>query len=640
MFIFSKIIFILTLALVLFLPGYFFLRAVFGKSKTFSSLENIVLSLATSITIIDILMLFMGKLAIPFTRWSLFAAIILFIAACVGIIRYRSENWRSLWHFKKDDLHFSRRQSAAFLILIFLTIFIKTTYLSDSVLPSSTDLGHHMYWTKLIVTDHVLPVYEEADINMETGNLEILPIADFIIGEHLPFAAISLISGASVISTFPISVLLIVNIFSTLAIFILALSLFDKHPHGKSIALVTLLLIGPLWTLASPQAKFVSGGVIGNAIGNLFIPFILYCFYRAFSEKSSRLLALGIFLGIGVAYTHHLSTFILIFIFLFTAVWFLATNYRTIFYNSKQWLRLAANPYVVSAIALGIILVLFVYLPTYLNTKAVGTAVGTPTKSTRIGFTFAQLSDIGGQARMALALAGFFLLAILPSRKSYSSALLIGWLGSLLVMSLKPNLLFIDIPSNRIASYIIFPLAVVGAYAFAQLLSRSEQSHFERLKPFHAIAIFFFFISFAATGGLFDNAQSLAPQDNSPQILQIHAASEYLAEHSTAKDGIVKDHNYLAADAWIKTFFMRGYTYPLSRGYFKRYEDETKPREMCTLEMISSPDSPKAQECFEKTGTDFVMINPKFDSPQFIKSKDFIPAYISDDVAIYYRTGN
>lgn len=639
MFLISKTIFILTLALVLFVPGYFFLRAIFGKSKSFSSLENIVLSLATSITIVDILMLFLGKLAIPFTRWTLLGAITLFVAICIAVIRYRSGNWSSLFHFGKDNLHFSRRQSIAFLILIFLTVFIKTTYLSDSVLPSSTDLGHHMYWTKLITAEHTLPVYEETDINMGTGDLETLPIADFIIGEHLPFAAVSLISEADIISTFPISVLLIVNIFSVLAIFILALSLFDKHPHGKSIALSTLLLIGPLWALASPQTKFVSGGVIGNTIGNLFIPLILYCFYRALFEKSSRLLALGIFLGIGVAYTHHLSTFVLIFISLFTAIWFVATNYRTIFYNLKQWLRLAANPYVISAITLGIILVLFVYVPTYLNTKAVSTAVGTPTKSTRIGFTFAQLSNIGGQARMALALVGLLLIAILPSRKSYSSALLIGWLGSLLIMSLKPNLLFVDIPSNRIASYIIFPLAIVGSYALVQLLSRSNQSHFERLRPFHAIAIFFFFISFAATGGLFDNAQSLAPQNNSPQILQTHAASTYLAQHSTKNDGIIKDHNYLAADAWIKTFFMRGYTYPLSRGYFKRYEDETKPREQCTLNMISNPDSPKAKECFEKTRTDFVMVNPKFDSPQFIKSKDFIPAYISDDVAIYYRTG-
>lgn len=239
---------------------------------------------------------------------------------------------------------------------------------------------------------------------------------------------------------------------------------------------------------------------------------------------------------------------------------------------------------------------------------------------------------------MALAIVGLCLLIIQKGRSTYSSSLLIGWLGAILVMSLKPSLLFIDIPSNRVASYIIFPISIIGAYAIAKFLSKHEGSFFDRMKPINAIASFFFIMTFAATGGLFDNAQLTGQPDNSTEILQTHAASAYLAKRTDLNDGILKDHNYIAADAWIKTFFMRGYTYPLSRGYFKRYEDETKPRENCTLYMISVPNAPEGAACFESTGTDFVMINPKLDSPQFAKSKNFIPAYISDDIAIYYRT--
>ena len=636
----SNIALVATIIFLFFIPGFFMLRAVFGSSKIFYSLENLALSFATSITIVDILMLVMGRVGIPFSRGTLIFTILAFIAICISIMRYRSKSWKTLLQRKPDTLSFSKRQSAILVILLFLTIFIKADYLSQSVIPSSTDLGHHMYWTKLIAVNQTLPVYEEADINMETSELETLPIADFIIGEHLPFAALSLVSGIDVVSSFPISFLLIINIFSSLAIFIFALTVFSEHKHGKTIALIALMLIGPLWAIASPQAKFVSGGVIGNTIGNLFIPLIFYSFYRAFMEKNQRILALAIFLGIGMAYTHHLSTFVSIFICFFAAVWYIATNLKSILPLMRQWIKFLFNPYVLSAIILGIVLVLFIYVPTYLNAKAVGTAVGTPVKSTRIGLTFAQLSQTGGYSRMALAIAGMILLAVLPSRRSISSAFLIGWLGSLLIMSLKPNLLFIDIPSNRIASYIIFPLSIIGAYAFIQILSRFSHNQTDSIKPAYSMAIFFFFVSFAATGGLFENSQFTAAPSNNAEILQMRNASKYLAQRTDQSDGIIKDHNYLTADSWMKLYFMRGYTYPLSRGYFKRYEDETKPREKCTLNMISLPNTPEGRLCFEKTGTDFVMINPKFDSPQFSKSKDFIPAYIADDIAIYYRTAN
>ena len=82
---------------------------------------------------------------------------------------------------------------------------------------------------------------------------------------------------------------------------------------------------------------------------------------------------------------------------------------------------------------------------------------------------------------------------------------------------------------------------------------------------------------------------------------------------------------------------MKGYNYPLSRGYFKRYEDETKTREQCTNFMISVPNGPDAKQCFAGTHTDFIMIDPKMDSTQFTHSKEFWQVYSAQDVGIFYK---
>ncbi|OGI16035.1 MAG: hypothetical protein A2Z52_02360 [Candidatus Moranbacteria bacterium RBG_19FT_COMBO_42_6] len=142
---------------------------------------------------------------------------------------------------------------------------------------------------------------------------------------------------------------------------------------------------------------------------------------------------------------------------------------------------------------------------------------------------------------------------------------------------------------------------------------------------------------FALIEGITESAKAIPDQGDYAALVQTFRSSRYLAERTTSADQVLKDHNYISGDSWIKLFFMRGYKYPLSRGYFKRYEDETNPREMCTLYMISNPASAESQKCFSETGTNFVIVNPRFDSGQFRKLENFNQIYMSSEVAIYYR---
>jgi hypothetical protein len=209
-------------------------------------------------------------------------------------------------------------------------------------------------------------------------------------------------------------------------------------------------------------------------------------------------------------------------------------------------------------------------------------------------------------------------------------------------MSLRPDWLFIDIPSDRIASYVIFPVAIVAAYLFVQFFVFLKDKHEENNgknylgSPF-ALAIFAIFVIFLATDGLRDNSQALATNSSISKSLQTYAASAYLSSFATPEDVILKDHVHLSGDTWIKLFFMRDYNYPLSRGNLKRYSD-SPGREQCTNLMISMPSSREAKECFAGTQTDFIMINPSTDSAQFNRLKNFWQVYSSNDVGIFYKT--
>ncbi len=635
----GQILFYISIILVLFVPGYFLLLAIESRKKFFSSLERLIFSFGLSIITVDLLMMLMGKANIPLTKISIMLGIFIFSTICFAICKIANKN--SDEPEMNNVFSFSGNQKILIIILLFLTIFIKTAYLKNSIFPTSTDLGHHMYWSKTISETGKLPVYQESDIIQVDGTYQVSPpekIADFIIGEHLIFSAINLVSGISFISYFPSLILFLIHISGILAIFVLTLRFFQNYTFGKNAAIFSLFLMGPIYAISSSQAKFVSGGVIGNTIGNLLIPLAVYFLFRALKENNSAFISLFIFSALGLAYTHHLSAFIFIFVFIFIAIVFFLLNIKNIFTRIKNWLKIFLKPQVIILLLVSFFFIFAVYTPTYLDSKAVGTAVGGPSKETRAGLTFNQLKTTAGEARMVFGLIGIAILLAIKKRKSYENVFVLGWTIAILIMSLKPQWLFLDLPSTRIANYISFPLAISGAFALAWTLEKiktSEGKYYLNPKIFYVFC--FMIIAFMLSSGLYDNSQSINTESNYQKAMQTMNASEYAAKYSNESELTVKDHNYLTADSWIKLSFMGDYNYPFSRGYFKRYEDETKPREMCTLWMISEPNTANGQKCLNEMGVNFIMINPTFDSAQFQKSEEFWQVYSGDEINIYYR---
>ena len=686
-FIFEIILFFLAIGVILFLPGYTLIRAFFAQSspssshkssqasRTFSALEIFVFSLPLSIALVNFLIIAIGKIHTAITATSLVIGLAVLLGIIIGLSkllkRKKVEELPPQKNITRDasKLSFTKRQGTLVLLILTLTICIKTIYLSQVILPTATDLGHHMYWSKVISETGTLPVYVERNIiEMDDAHATMTlgdPVAidDFIIGEHLIFSAVQLLSKADYLSGFPILILLLVNIFTILACALLAVrgwlhffqSSIAKPEETRRIAvlifLLTLFLLGPLYTLASPQAKFVSGGVVGNTIGNLFLPCILYFYSRALTEKRSGMLALALFSTFGLAYIHHLSTLIFLFVFIATIIFFSLATLTNIKHYSSEWLRLFVTPAPLLITTFAILFFFGVLAPSYADPHSLNTAIGTPTKATRTGLSFLQFTYATGEGRLGLGLLGLIILfgIFLRSKLSsmhnsimqsnYATWFIFSWGCALTIMSLRPQWVFLDIPSNRISSYAVFPFAILAAYAIIflfrsistpQTLSRQQQYGILSLS---GLTIF----TLLMTGGMYDNSQSLLSKTKAQEAVQTYAVSRYLASHTSENTLILKDHNYIVADSWMKLFFLRGYTYPLSRGYFKRYEDELKPREMCTLWMISVPNSDKGQKCFRDTGVEYVVVNPHFDSVQFHHSSAFDSVYQSNDIAVYKR---
>lgn len=652
-FIQNQILFYITLVFLLFLPGYFFLLAVWGKNnKVISLFERLVVSLGLSIILVDFMMLILGRVGIKITKGSIITGIVLIILACYAVYKFRFKKTKE----KKSEAeiyNFSKNQIIAIFLILFLAIFIRTLYLDSAIFPSSTDLGHHMYWANEISETGKIPDYAKRDIIQIGENYQIgapQKISDVIIGEHLIFAAINLVSGINYISYFPVLTLFLIDIMGLLALFMLAFRMFSDSSNGKKAAILTLLLIGPVFAISPPQAKFVGGGVVGNIIGNLLIVIAFYFFIRFLKEYDKWLLAFFLIFSMGIFYTHHMTGFI----FLLSVALFIALY---VIFNLKNFPQLLANwkqaaiswPVIVFIIFL-IIFFFGVYIPSYLTNNAVNTVVGEVTKQEHTGLTLQQLQDAVGESRLALGIAGIILFFIATKNISRTNQLLLfSWIFIVTLIAVEPNIIKINIPSGRVANYGSYPLSILSAFALAEIFSffsakggsasggksngqKFLSTSYKFILPALILIASYFFIN-----GLDDNAQNLISHPDPGKANNTFHASAYLASTVNSADNVLIDHVYLPADSWVKIFFMRDYNFPFYRANPDRYENGIDKNEKCTYWMVTSPETTEAKKCFNDLNMNYIMVNNITDGPQFERTQDFSKIYSGPVINIYSK---
>lgn len=648
-FIQSQILFYFAIILVLFLPGWFLLLAFFGKNKL-GMLERFVISVGLSVLISSFLMILMSRIGILFTRGSLIIALLIFTVGCFAVYKIRQKKSLAQNEIETPQrvgafllFDFSQKQFFFIIASLFLAVFVRTAYLQNAIPPSSTDLGHHLYWSKLFAETGKIQDYTQSDIVEKKGVYKIdapHSISDFIIGEHLIFSAIALISGASFISAFPILILLLINIFSLLALFILSLRLFENNPQNKNIAIFALFFSGALFAIDPPQAKFVGGGVVGNILGNLLIPLAFYFYIRFLREKEIRFLFFALFFSMGLFYTHHLSALIFLLVFAGFILLSLVFNFRETKHIILSEKKVLFSPLIISFFLFAIAFVFFIYTPSYLKNSAVNTIVGTIKKVDHIGLSLLQFRNILGEARIALGILGVFLLLLYYKKSAfkYSALLVISWAAVISLISLAPDLIKVDIPSSRAANYGIYPFALIGAFAFVFVFAKKfENTQLLPLSQKLIAGAFLTLFIFIFVNGYDGNADYLKTNNNSQAILQTFNAGEYLASKMNKSDLLVSDHIYIPADSWIKLFFIRDYNFPVYRANLDRYENGIDKNEFCSRDMISNPGGELGRKCFADLAVDFAIVNKEMDGAQFQKLNDFWQIYSNNKINVYYR---
>lgn len=148
----------------------------------------------------------------------------------------------------------------------------------------------------------------------------------------------------------------------------------------------------------------------------------------------------------------------------------------------------------------------------------------------------------------------------------------------------------------------------------------------------------FVLLFFVITNGMADSAEAFKVRPQFQEAVQTFHSAKYLASKlDTGKDIVLKDHVNIYGDSWYKLFFMKDYEYPLSRGMLFRYVDPTKPRETCTRDMITNPESPEGQACFSETGVNYIALNAQLEGNSFEKYPEFSKVYSSNYISVFKK---
>lgn len=632
----TTLLFFAAIGLVLFLPGTALLSFLERKSPFATPLERAVLIPSLSIVLVDFFMLSFDLLGIPQKYWTILLAIGIFSLGSFSLARVKKTSDESSIHHEEEP---ERSVSKTFIAVFILLLVLKTFYFFPNILSNTTDLGHHLYWAKKIALDHRLPVYEKQDIVVdERGNYSISnpePISDFIIGEHLTLAAIQMISGVDFDSAFSSIILFIVHILSLFALSLLARRLFEPLPSSEMLSTLTLLLGGVFYGLGVPQMKYVVGGVVGNTYANLLIPVLFLCLIMAFRTKRTALFSLVVILLFGLAYTHHLSMFVTVIILL------VAIGIRLVLSPKTMWgvvMKPFLTPWPMILFGIGTLFFFVLWKPAYIANTAVNTVVGTPEKTEHLGFTTTQLLYAVGEPRLVLGFFGLVFLFVWWYRKRTfdvnAVALLLGWTLPLVLLVLFPDVVSVDLPSGRVANYLIAPLCILSAFLITVAVHVFRQKHILPASFLFATTTLFLAILFF--NGYLDNDSVFRQSPlQSEKTRALRNAAHYLAD-DIPRDGIVlHDHINIPGDSWIKLDFMRDYNYPFYRAYLFRYDRASDRTEKCTLYVISSPHSDEAKKCISDLHIRAVLVNQTIDGAQFEHFKDFEKVYTDPFYAIY-----
>ena len=336
--------FLIVLLFVYFLPGYFFL-GIFRINLTF--FEHFLFSFFFSFILIIFLSILLYLLNIPINRISIIISIIMSILVFLQIIIFiQKRGYGEVFSFK-DNFFLNKINFTIFLtiILFLLGLYFKALYVQ--YLPYGTDLGHHSFWAKYIITTGELPNY---------GSNQ------FVIGESILLAMPFLISKLSLNSVYSLILLSFFHLLGLMAVLVLSFRIFNKQVLP---ALISFFLIAIPYIFLPPNFNFILSGVVGNLLGSFISIGLIYFFYRFFIEKEVSFIFLTLISAFGLIYVHNLTIFLFLLVFLFFILIYFLFSQKEFISSAKYIFKIFSDIKALIFLAF-IIGIFFLMIPSYL----------------------------------------------------------------------------------------------------------------------------------------------------------------------------------------------------------------------------------------------------------------------------------
>lgn len=634
-YIFGQVLLLVAIMIVFWLPGRVWVAFLERKGRFLSALERIAVAVTLSVVTVTFVMILIGQVGIPLNAWSVLGGIAVISGGMFAWLRLRFLPTQKL----SEKQYEKNTPSFAFFAVFILAILFKLFYFLPLVVPSSTDLGHHMFWVKKIIETGKLPVYEERDIEMgEDGRYVVgdpVPMSDFIVGEHLVFSAVGMISAREVTSAFPVTALFVLHLTSLVAVYALTRRFFARFSWGEKVAVVALFFYGVLYAVGGSQMKYVVGGAVGNVFGNLLIPMGILLATIALRTRRVEVLIASCAVMFGLIYTHHLST-LLLFVTLVGVLLAFVVLRRDVFSERIFPMMRDRRFWGVVVVFVGVFLI---FPPSYIANRGVEEIVGAPVYEEHQGFTFAQLIGVVGDPRVAFGMLGMvFLMAKRSFRTILATSILFGWTFPFLVMTLFPGLIGISLPSARVANYLVAPISILSGVALVLLVAYLRHSRGVSKTVFSvAILLVMAVISYR---GIADNAGQMKVKPlQQARALELFHAGAYFSQKIPSTEGVVMhDHINVPGNSFLKTFFLEDYNYPFYRAHLFRYDRPDNRQEKCTLYVVSTPDSDEAKKCQEELNVQGVLVDETIDGQQFQHFRNFDKVYADAFHGVYVRS--
>lgn len=414
-------------------------------------------------------------------------------------------------------------------------------------LPYSTDLSHHIFYSRYIVEKGILPDYSRPE---------------FVLMEHVLLSLAPVFTGVDILGVSPYIILSIVNI---LASFVIYRIIF--YSTKSFLSSLTGLLISSVFFLYTPfNLTYVIGGVVGNILGNFLIATFVLSLVIFFEKKCYRFLPLVVIDLVLIINSHTVSTVILFWITTTSIIFYAIFNFSLILATIKElFSRKNVRWFFVSFMPL---LVFIFYIPNYFIDERATGLIDSSLPSGQIHEW--SLEKVFSNQYLNIIPSGMYLVTIISliifffskKRDNFSKYLFVFWFLIPFFYTVSPGLFFIHLPADRTINYIFSPI-VLAVSLFTFYLTKKQKK-----------IVFFVLIILSFTTNFGNLYKDIIAVENNTKIMNENKEGfVFLSGVIKENENVFTDHtSSLLADQAIKNYLDFS-NFVIYKTYLFRYEN-------------------------------------------------------------------